>query len=1053
MLPNLNRAIRRLIAVLLPVFVLPLSGQQIGIERVTLMPNQPAPYLMRDWKTVTKLYDQFVFDFAKQDSNGWLPLIEKVGSGVNYPSLEQFWLHTVVGTTSPSNGEAINVLPAVVGASLVGIDKSNHNGQNWVLLCQQWFNRRAEENVYLNNFNGGSGNDWWYDTMPNVFFYQLYDLYPGIGDFEYQFSSVADRWLAAVEAMGGQTTPWENPYMNYRGWYLSTMTPNTDTPAEPEAAGAIAWLLYNAYQKTGENRYRIGAEWCMEFLNQWPSNPSYELQLPYGAYTAARMNAEIGTRYNVEKLLNWCFTTEDNVRQWGVTLGQWGAYDCYGLVGEAQNDGYAFLMNGFEMAGALVPMVRYDDRFARTIGKWVLNLANASRLFYTAYLPDDHQDSEAWSYQYDPQSVIAHEAMRETFYGKSPYATGDAVSGGWGKTNLALYGSSHVGILGGIIDTTATPMILQLDLGKTDYFQPAAYPSYLYYNPYDHEKTVTLNLSNGGSDVYDAVSNTFLIHNASGAAQITLPPDNAVIAVVTPANGEIDYHLDRMSVNGIAVDFNTERSAENYPPRIKSLSPSNNKLTLNDTITVYCTAADLDGNPLQYEWQSTSGVFLDEGAQVRWLAPGAAGEASISCRVRDGNGGADSSAITITVVESINHAPQIDSLKAFPRKIDLGGSSRFNCKANDADGDTLNYTWQATGGALADSGRIATWIAPTVEGTYTIACTVDDGKGATVSDHLDILVRDFSQYEEGRLTAYYPLDGNAEDAGNHGFDGEVHGATPVNSYDEIPNNAYMFDGINDRIRIPNHDALNFREAITINFWLKIPSYLDREAFILSHGSWQNRWKISITPKPDNRLRWTVNTENGIRDIDTEFSLKKNIWYHITAFYDGRDFELYVDGKLNNFTGFSGKLKTTTYDLLIGQMLPNDFNYNLKGTVDEVRIFENGLAPTEIQAIYDEMTPLNENPSTKTAHQFYLAQNYPNPFNAETTIIFTLDKRSRVTLRIFDLEGRLIDTLTNQVFSPGRHVVHWNVKNEASGLYLYNIKSKRHSATKKMILLK
>ena len=65
------------------------------------------------------------------------------------------------------------------------------------------------------------------------------------------------------------------------------------------------------------------------------------------------------------------------------------------------------------MVGALVPMVRYDGRFARAIGKWVLNITNASRLFYPNYLPDDHQDSEVWAHLYDPNSYIAHESMRE----------------------------------------------------------------------------------------------------------------------------------------------------------------------------------------------------------------------------------------------------------------------------------------------------------------------------------------------------------------------------------------------------------------------------------------------------------------------------------------------------------------------------------------------------------------------------------------------------------------------------------------------------------------
>ena len=169
--------------------------------------------------------------------------------------------------------------------------------------------------------------------MPNIFFYQLYDMYPNTGDFEYQFTMVADRWLEAIEVMGASSTPWQKPFMNYRAFNLMTMTPYSSGIPEPEAAGALAWILYNAFIETGNDNYRIGAEWAMEFLNELNSNPSYELQLAYGVYLAARMNAQIGTTYDVEKLINWCFNVGP-LRSWGAIICRWGNYDVHGLIGE-----------------------------------------------------------------------------------------------------------------------------------------------------------------------------------------------------------------------------------------------------------------------------------------------------------------------------------------------------------------------------------------------------------------------------------------------------------------------------------------------------------------------------------------------------------------------------------------------------------------------------------------------------------------------------------------------------------------------------------------------
>jgi hypothetical protein len=82
------------------------------------------------------------------------------------------------------------------------------------------------------------------------------------------------------------------------------MTPNNNGVIEPEASGSIAWLLYHAWVHTGEKKYLTGAQLSMDFLSNLNANPSYELQLPYGAFMAAKMNAELGTHYDIEKILN-----------------------------------------------------------------------------------------------------------------------------------------------------------------------------------------------------------------------------------------------------------------------------------------------------------------------------------------------------------------------------------------------------------------------------------------------------------------------------------------------------------------------------------------------------------------------------------------------------------------------------------------------------------------------------------------------------------------------------------------------------------------------------
>jgi len=216
-------------------------------------------------------------------------------------------------------------------------------------------------------------------------------------------------------------------------------------------------------------------------------------------------------------------------------------------------------MGTFENVGCLVPLVRYDDRYARAIGKYVLNAANAARLFYGNSLDAEHQDSEDWLCEYDTNYCIGYEALRKVWGGISPLATGDVNRNRYlnqtGPTNLGLYGSSHVGIFGGIIKPTNDEKILQLDCLVTDYFHETAYPTYLYYNPYNIAKTIEIDVGQDLKDLYDATTNDFLVTNDSGLVSFTLPANSAAVVVVAPANGTITYDGNKTLINGVVVDY------------------------------------------------------------------------------------------------------------------------------------------------------------------------------------------------------------------------------------------------------------------------------------------------------------------------------------------------------------------------------------------------------------------------------------------------------------------------------------------------------------------
>jgi hypothetical protein len=83
----------------------------------------------------------------------------------------------------------------------------------------------------------------------------------------------------------------------------------------------------------------------------------------------------------------------------------------------------------------------------------------------------------------------------------------------------------------------------------------------------------------------------------------------------------------------------------------------------------------------------------------------------------------------------------------------------------------------------------------------------------------------------------------------------------------------------------------------------------------------------------------------------------------------------------------------------------------------------------------------------------LNQNYPNPFNPSTTFSFSLQSRSFVSLKVFDLLGREVATIVSEYLSTGNYSRQWNASVVPSGTYFYRLQTGSNVETKKLVLLK
>jgi len=543
---------------------------QTSIDRIDQMPDLPQPLKIIDWKQKAMQFDSLVFDFNNTASYG--PLIWLDSSKRNIDQVT-FGLYTVIGDVRQGPGknngefhEALTTMNSLVSAGLLGIDKTSQHGYNFVKMSQNYFNSDTKWNIVMNNTNpevamagGGYGRDWWYDVYPNVLYYGVAALYPGVENTENIQRTVAEQFYKADSTLQGN---YDYSYFDYA--QMKGM--RNHIPWQQDVAGGHAYVLYSAYQKFNDERYLKGAKSATEALVNQKESRFYEILLPFGAYTAARLNAEQGTNYDVTKLLNHTFDgcqAQDGRYGWGVIAEKWGEFDVSGMQGSiTDGGGYGFFMNSVVMAWPLVPMVKYEPQYAKAIGKYMLNTVNASRLFY----PDQVDDTHQWLPEMKnlTSGIIGYEGVRKmddynnpALKGVTPVSLGDGpkwVSGQPKESMFSLYSTSIAGVFGAIVHTTDVEGILALDCNITDFYSENKYPVFLYYNPYPELKKVTW-ASETRLDLFDIVSKKYLAQNAEGNIAIEIPAGEAVLVVVLPAGTRIKKSGSKLMAGETVIAF------------------------------------------------------------------------------------------------------------------------------------------------------------------------------------------------------------------------------------------------------------------------------------------------------------------------------------------------------------------------------------------------------------------------------------------------------------------------------------------------------------------
>ncbi|MHB8607828.1 MAG: OmpA family protein [Candidatus Acidiferrales bacterium] len=171
----------------------------------------------------------------------------------------------------------------------------------------------------------------------------------------------------------------------------------------------------------------------------------------------------------------------------------------------------------------------------------------------------------------------------------------------------------------------------------------------------------------------------------------------------------------------------------NHPPVAAcSVNPTSVFAGSGDTPAIHVNASDPDNDPLTYSYTATGGTVDGTGPDVRWNSTGVSvGTYTVTAAVNDGKGGTASCATDIKVEQRPNRPPTA-TLSVERSPIQPGEHTGIVCTGSDPDGDPLTYSYSASGGQITGNGSNATFDATGLQpGTYTVKCTVNDGRGGT----------------------------------------------------------------------------------------------------------------------------------------------------------------------------------------------------------------------------------------------------------------------------------------------------------------------------------
>ncbi len=191
---------------------------------------------------------------------------------------------------------------------------------------------------------------------------------------------------------------------------------------------------------------------------------------------------------------------------------------------------------------------------------------------------------------------------------------------------------------------------------------------------------------------------------------------------------------------------------------------------------------------------------------------------------------------------------------------------------------------------------------------------------------------------------------------------------------------------------------------------------------------------------DQTIACAVDSKNDLYTVGTSYNGTNDDWLIIK--YNSSNGDALWTIKLNGSGNGSDYASGCTLDPSGNLYVSGFTNFYDSDTTGDYLVIKYRSTVTAVEELVHDLP-----------EDFLLLQNYPNPFNPTTVISYALPAKVFVTLKIYDIFGREVETLVNENENAGIHSVTLDAHNLPSEMYFYRLQAGTYSATKKLILLK